>query len=675
MEKIEVLPAGFVDPDTGSGIVMSVPAHAPFDYAALKEIGYENTLKPISIIDIDGKPSLLGVEVVDNQGIKTASKEEDRKKLEELTKDVYLREFSSGSMSRNLSSRVCGEHIYLSIAKSIEGKPVKEAREYLKEVIIKMKIGDVFYEIANKPVYCRCGTKVVVKIVENQWFINYEDENWKKKVYDALRGIDIVPKDYREQFVNTVEWLKKKACARSRGLGTPLPWDKSWIIESLSDSTIYMAFYTVIHKIRMHGINPEKLTPEFWDYVMLGKGDVNRLSASVGIDKGILEEMRKEFDYWYPLDNRHSGKDLIPNHLTFMVFNHVAIFPPEKWPKRIVVNGHIMVEGMKMSKSLGNFITIDKALKEVSPDVLRLSLILGAEIGNDVNYTKQLTTTVTETLEGIYELVVSVNSSGHVTEEYMSESTVFLEKTLETKLHRLLREINELMENYKFRSAAIKIYHEINNELKLHFKINGLYRSDLINRIIESWIKLMSPFTPAFAEELWHLTGHKSFVVNESWPDPSMFAKSDEHALFLKYIDTIVDDIGNLRNLFSDKKEVIIVASSSKPCYPAKAKGYLANNNQLRELTRLLAREGVPSPHDYARRIIAFLKNLTMDELNKIEKLCEYEVEILRKMSSYLEGLLNLKIEILSEEAPEAQEYIIKKKQSPLPMRPVIIFK
>jgi hypothetical protein len=154
-----------------------------------------------------------------------------------------------------------------------------------------------------------------------------------------------------------------------------------------------------------------------------------------------------------------------------------------------------------------------------------------------------------------------------------------------------------------------------------------------------------------------------------------MFAKSDEHALFLKYIDTIVDDIGNLRNLFSDKKEVIIVASSSKPCYPAKAKGYLANNNQLRELTRLLAREGVPSPHDYARRIIAFLKNLTMDELNKIEKLCEYEVEILRKMSSYLEGLLNLKIEILSEEAPEAQEYIIKKKQSPLPMRPVIIFK
>jgi len=675
MEKIEVLPAGFVDPDTGTGIVMSVPAHAPFDYAALKEIGYENTLKPISIIDIDGKPSLLGVEVVNNQGIKTASKEEDRKKLEELTKDVYLREFNSGLMSRELSSRVSGEHIYLSIVKSIEGKPVKEAREYLKEAIIKMKLGDVFYEIANKPVYCRCGTKVVVKIVENQWFINYEDENWKKKVYDALRGIDIVPNDYREQFVNTVGWLKKKACARSRGLGTPLPWDKSWIIESLSDSTIYMAFYTVIHKIRMHGINPEKLTPEFWDYVMLGKGDVNRISASLGIDRGILEEIRKEFDYWYPLDNRHSGKDLIPNHLTFMVFNHVAIFPPEKWPKRIVVNGHIMVEGMKMSKSLGNFITIDKALKEVSPDVLRLSLILGAEIGNDVNYTKQLTTTVTETLEGIYELVVSVNSSRYITEENMSESTVFLEKTLETKLHRLLREINELMENYKFRSAAIKIYHEINNELKLHFKINGLYRSDLINRIIESWIKLMSPFTPAFSEELWHLTGHKSFVVNESWPDPSMFVKSDEHALFLKYIDTIVDDIGNLRNLFSDKKEVIIVASSSKPCYPAKAKGYLADNNQLRELTRLLAREGVPSPHDYARRIVAFLKNLTMDELNKIEKLCKYEGEILRKMSSYLEGLLNLKIEILSEEAPEAQEYIVKKKQSPLPMRPVIIFK
>lgn len=30
-------------------------------------------------------------------------------------------------------------------------------------------------------------------------------------------------------------------------IGTKLPWDEYWLIESLSDSTIYMAYYTVAH--------------------------------------------------------------------------------------------------------------------------------------------------------------------------------------------------------------------------------------------------------------------------------------------------------------------------------------------------------------------------------------------------------------------------------------------
>ena len=42
-------------------------------------------------------------------------------------------------------------------------------------------------------------------------------------------------------------WLNQWACSRSFGLGTRLPWDPQYLIESLSDSTIYMAYYTVAH--------------------------------------------------------------------------------------------------------------------------------------------------------------------------------------------------------------------------------------------------------------------------------------------------------------------------------------------------------------------------------------------------------------------------------------------
>ena len=43
------------------------------------------------------------------------------------------------------------------------------------------------------------------------------------------------------------DWLEEWACSRLFGLGTQLPWDKEWVIESLSDSTIYMAYYTIAH--------------------------------------------------------------------------------------------------------------------------------------------------------------------------------------------------------------------------------------------------------------------------------------------------------------------------------------------------------------------------------------------------------------------------------------------
>lgn len=49
----------------------------------------------------------------------------------------------------------------------------------------------------------------------------------------------------RHSFEKTLDWLNKWACARTYGLGSVLPWDPQFLVESLSDSTIYMSYYTV----------------------------------------------------------------------------------------------------------------------------------------------------------------------------------------------------------------------------------------------------------------------------------------------------------------------------------------------------------------------------------------------------------------------------------------------
>jgi leucyl-tRNA synthetase len=54
----------------------------------------------------------------------------------------------------------------------------------------------------------------------------------------------------RRGFEYTLGWLRQWACSRSFGLGTRLPWDPQYLIESLSDSTIYMAYYTIAHLLQ-----------------------------------------------------------------------------------------------------------------------------------------------------------------------------------------------------------------------------------------------------------------------------------------------------------------------------------------------------------------------------------------------------------------------------------------
>ena len=74
-----------------------------------------------------------------------------------------------------------------------------------------------------------------------------------------------------------MDWLGEWACSRSFGLGTRIPWDEQFVIESLSDSTIYMSFYTIAHllqggtmdgsEVGPLGIRAEDLDDAIFEYV------------------------------------------------------------------------------------------------------------------------------------------------------------------------------------------------------------------------------------------------------------------------------------------------------------------------------------------------------------------------------------------------------------------------
>ncbi|RLE89964.1 MAG: leucine--tRNA ligase, partial [Thermoprotei archaeon] len=541
---VPVLPGYFVDPNNASGVVMSVPAHAPYDYVALKEL-IENSkdilekhgisideLKPISIISVPGYSECPARDVVEKLKIKSQKDPE----LEKATKEVYSIEYHKGVMKKNTGK--------------YSGKPVKEAKDEVKRDLIAEGKADIMYEILNKPVYCRCGTEVVVKILENQWFIDYSREDWKELARKALRRMRIIPKEARKDFEYTIEWLKEKACARQRGLGTELPWSPGWIIESLSDSTIYMAFYTIAKHINKYGIRAEQLTNEVFDYIFLGLGNVKEISAKTKIPENILKEMREEFLYWYPVDSRHSAKELIPNHLTFYIFNHVAIFPEKHWPKQIVANGFVLYEGKKMSKSLRNIIPLRIASKVYGPDTVRLTLAVSAETPQDADFSAKLALSVLERLRRMYELALKV---AILKEESLGESHI--DRWFLSVIQNRIAQVTNALEELRVREAATTVLYAMEQDLKWYLENVEKPSAKILKYFFDIWARLLSPFAPFIAEEIWNILGNKGFVSIASWPKVES-----------KYIDRETElKEEYFRKLIADIKEILKVTKVKKP--------------------------------------------------------------------------------------------------------------
>jgi leucyl-tRNA synthetase len=521
-QQVPMFPASFVDPDNGTGIVMSVPAHAPYDYQALIDLRKDyNTLRKYNITANVDPIKIIQTDTFSSNGSSAAEtivtsyfiKDQNDPKLEDATNKLYSEEFHNGKLLPNIDE--------------IGNLSVVEAREIIKTKIISQGIGTTMYELKNS-VKCRCGTPCVVKLLTNQWFINYGDENWKKMSYELIDNMEILPEEIRQEFTNVIDWLKERACARKSGLGTKLPWDNEWIIESLADSVIYMAYYPLSRYISNNQdlqkdedkILADNMNDNFFDYVLLGKNDPDVVATESKISIQLLEKIKNEFDYFYPVDSRHSGRDLVPNHLSFFIFNHVAIFPKEKWPKQIVVNGSVLMEGKKMSKSLGNIIPLRHAIEEYGADSIRLTMLASSEILQDSDFSFDLVKGIRAKLFDIYRNILS-----HL-DIFRVQSSVdedLEDVWMSSRLQNVIMDTTSAIEKFRIREALHNILYLMDNDLEWYEKRKLAKNKSIFNNYLkeffETRIKLLAPFAPYFCEEVWEIMGNASYISSAQWPE------------------------------------------------------------------------------------------------------------------------------------------------------------
>lgn len=663
-EKLPILPASFVDGEYGSGVVFSEPADAPADYIALQDLknnseliaeyGLENIVKdvePINVCTVKGYGEIPAAEIIEKLGITS----QNDPKLQEATNELYKLEFSKGKIS---------EHV-----PDFGGQSVREARENFKQQLIKDNKAAIMYDFAERPVICRCGERCVVKIMDDQWFMDYSNPEWKEKTLELLKGETIIPPEIRNNFEYYIDWLSDWPCSRNVGLGTRLPWDKKWLVEPLTDSTIYMSYYSVANYL--NNMDPELLNEAFFDKIFL---DID--SEDVLVDKDIVNNIQKEFNYWYPLDWRLSAKDLVGNHLSFLMFHHSAIFPPEKWPKGTVVFGMGLLEGNKMSSSKGNVILLEDAIEQYGADVVRLFLMSSAEPWQDFDWREKEVLGTKRRLEWFKEFAAKVEEIKGSPLDLSNIEEVELSRTIDiwmiSQLNKHIKEATEALELFQTRKALQEALYLLRKDIDHYMnRVNDLLdKKDpgviyVLSTVLENWIRLLTPFTPYTCEELWEQYGGEDFVSLAKWPKYNPDLINDKIERSEDLVQNIIKDITQIQNMVEGKGEKIHIYLSPDWKWDLYE---IASEIGKPDIGQMMKKANEANIYDNKKEIAAVAKKLGR-EITKTPYIGKIDEEkIFTDAISYIENETESEIIIHTDDSYDPQN----KARNAMPYKPAI---
>jgi leucyl-tRNA synthetase len=670
-KKVSILPASFVDPNNATGVVGSVPSHAPYDYVALLELQQRpeqlehygispdtiSQIKPISLIEVSGFGESPAIDVVEKMGIKN----QKDSKLEDATAEVYRNEFAKGRMR--------------PWVQKYSDMPVSEAKKAVRDDMLASGEAAVMHEFSARPVTCRCGTPAMIKMVEDQWFLNYADEDWKAKARACLGKMQLVPPESRVQFEHTISWLHEWPCTRNIGMGTPAPWDPNWIIESLSDSTIYMAYYTISHILKT--IEPDRLNDQVFDYVLHGKGDPAAISKSTGIEREKLEAMKKEYDYWYPLDYRMSANELIPNHLTFHIFHH-ALLLPDRCPRGVVSFGMAILEGQKMSSSKGNIIAINEAVREYGADTVRIYLMSVAEPWQDIDWKAADVDAMRRNLERFYSLAEEIISLQG------QKSPVFgqPERWMLSRLQKHVKGATDALETFETRKAVQHSFFMLTQDVRRYMKRakDPDAQASTLKRVLDVWLRLLTPFAPHLCEELWQKSGKDGFISTSRWPTVDEHAIDEGVEFSEDYIARVIEDVGNITKVIKTKptRACIYVAQDWKwKAYRMAMKHMEAGKVDFGKLLRDVEKELGLRLHKadlskLLQQMIATIRETSEEELKMVESTDVDEYTALKDASDFIHEQLGLHEVLVFKTGAQVIYDPKERANASVPLRPAI---
>ncbi len=356
--------------------------------------------------------------------------------------------------------------------------------------------------------YCgRCGTMIEPR-VSMQWFVRTKPlaESAIKVVKNG--EIKITPRHFTKVYFDWMENIKDWCISRQLWWGHRIP---VWYCSKCGQPTVSESEPANCQHCGMDELvqDPDVLDTWFssalWPHSTLGWPDDT-------------EDLR----YFYPTSVMETGYDILffwVARMIMMSLENTGVIPFHT----VYLNGLIRDEhGEKMSKMRGNVIDPVDAINVIGVDALRFGLTSGTTSGNDISLGKDKLESSRNFVNKLWNAsrFILQNLEKAMPDGYeqsdMEESTLsmaFEDRWINSRLNRLINNINELMVDFKIGEAEQQLHDFIWSEycdwyiefVKTRLRTEPIEMAALTNSalILEKLLRLLHPFMPFITEELW----------------------------------------------------------------------------------------------------------------------------------------------------------------------------
>ena len=236
--------------------------------------------------------------------------------------------------------------------------------------------------------------------------------------------------------------------------------------------------------------------------------------------KNDKEAFGKEIvDKMLPVDVYVGGKEHAAMHLIYARFMTKALrdlgyLDFDEPFKKLIHQGMILgPDGNKMSKSKGNTVSPEEYIEKYDADVFRMYIMFGFEYRQGGPWDEKGIESMVKYFSKIERLIEKVN-------ELKEKSSYNEVGTKEKELLRWKNQTIRAMENdindFRFNTAIARSM-ELLNKTSEYIR-DGKINIEVLQDVINTYITLLAPLAPHFAEELWQKIGHTDFVYNQQWP-------------------------------------------------------------------------------------------------------------------------------------------------------------